>query len=504
MHDSATWQVLRQFVNAAWAIALLRFLLIGATLESGTSPTGGVCAKPLVQGWRERGFIDRGTEYNVSLKCRFLPQPRLPRIIVPMDNLVVTPMTNQFAQRLSSVKPSASMAARMRVDALRAAGKAIVDFTIGEPDFPTPAHITASGVAALASGKTKYTTANGTPALRAAIVEKLRREGGLTYSSDEVAVGSGAKLLIYHALAATLDPGDEVIVPAPYWVSYPDMVSLQGGIPVVVSCDRTAGYKLSAAALEATITDRTRWLILNSPNNPTGAVYTRAELKSLADILRTRPKVRLLLDEIYEHFVYEGAEHHSMLAVAPDLKDRTLLVNGMSKSYAMTGWRLGYAAGPGSLIKAIVLLLSQSTSCATSISQEAAVTALQGSQDCVREAVDLFASRRDCMVRMLRAIPRIECSAPFGAFYAFPNVEGLIGGMTPTGTRLESDMDVVLYFLERAGVATIDGSSYGAANHLRLSFATPIDQIIAGCNALKEAVEACSFPSTHTAKHSHA
>lgn len=393
-----------------------------------------------------------------------------------------------IANRLESVKPSASMAAKQRVDSLRAAGRPIIDFTIGEPDFPTPPHIVQAGVEALLGGQTRYTASAGTPALREAIAAKLGRENGLDYVAEQIVVGSGAKQVIFDALAATLNAGDEVIVPAPYWVSYPDMVALHGGHPVVVRCGEERHFKLTAEALEQAITLRTRWLILNSPNNPTGAVYSDAELQSLAGVLARHPHVWLLTDEIYEHFVYGEARHVSILSVAPQLQSRTLVVNGMSKAYAMTGWRVGYGAGPLPLVRAITLLLSQSTSCASSVAQAAAVTALQGDPTCVASASALFQKRRDRMVELLRQAPGLRCLQPDGAFYVFPSVEGLLGAHTPAGTVLQTDLDVMMYLLDEAGVATIDGSSYGMPGHLRMSFATSMEQIEAGCAAVARAL----------------
>ena len=402
-------------------------------------------------------------------------------------------MTLLFASRLDTVKPSASIAAKLVVDSLRAAGRTIVDFTIGEPDFPTPPHIVASGIMALKTGQTRYTAPAGMPAVRKAIAAKLGRENGLDFSPDEIVVGCGAKQIIYNALAATLNEGDEVIVPAPYWVSYPDITELHGGTAVIVPCGAQTGFKLTPEALQRAITAKTRWLILNTPNNPTGAVYTRAEMEALADVLRAHPQVWLMVDEIYEHFVYGGTTHVSPLAAAADLRARTLIVNGMSKAYAMTGWRVGYGAGPEKLIKAITLLQTQSTSCVTAMSQVAAVTALEDEQDCVHDAVALFHARRDRMMKLLDGIPGLECSRPDGAFYVFPSVAGLIGAVTPDGKTLSSDFDVMMHFLDHAGVATVDGRSYGAPLHLRMSFATSIGQIEAGCHALKKAVEACDF-----------
>ena len=413
-------------------------------------------------------------------------------------------MTQLLASRLDSVKPSPSMAAKMRVDSLRASGCRITDFTIGEPDFATPPHIVKAGIDALTSGQTKYTGSAGIAPLRRAIAEKLMLENGLTYSPEQVLVGSGAKHIIYNALAATLNDGDEVIVPAPYWVSYPDMVALHGGRPVIVPCDAKAGFKLSAQDLERAITPRTRWLVLNSPNNPTGAVYCETELRALAEVLLRHPHVWLMTDEIYEHFVYGDSRHISLVTLAPELQARTLIVNGMSKAYAMTGWRIGYGAGPQPLIKAMTLLQTQSVSCAASMSQVAAVTALEGPQDCVAEAVVTFQARRDRMVDLLNRIPGIRCARPDGAFYVFPSVAGLIGATTLSGKTLANDLDVTMYFLEEAGVATIDGGSYGMPSHLRMSFATSIEQIDIGCAALAKAVAALGLLSTSIEETNHA
>jgi aspartate aminotransferase len=395
------------------------------------------------------------------------------------------------------------MAAKALVDRLRAEGRSVVDFTIGEPDFATPPHIVAAGVQALAGGQTRYTASAGIAPLRRAIAAKLARENGLAYTPDQVVVGIGAKHVIYNALAATLNEGDEVIVPAPYWVSYPDMVALHGGKPVIVASDERTGVKLTPQALERAITPRTRWLILNSPNNPTGAVHSADELKALGDVLLRHPHVWLMTDEIYEHFVYGGARHASLVALVPQLAGRALVVNGMSKAYAMTGWRIGYGAGPLPLVQAMTLLLTQSVSCAPAMTQAAAVAALEGPQDCVADARRLFEQRRNRMVELLQAIPGLHCAPPDGAFYVFASVAGLLGARTPAGKTLASDVDVLMYFTEAAGVAAIDGGSYGLPAHMRLSFATAIEQIEAGCAALARAVEALTL-SHPTEEPSHA
>jgi aspartate aminotransferase len=398
------------------------------------------------------------------------------------------------ATRLAVVKPSASIAAKAKADALRAAGRQVIDFTTGEPDFPTPRHIVEAGVEALQSGHTRYTASAGTPALRQAIVRKLKRENQLTYELSEVVVGSGAKPIIFNAFMASLNEGDEVIVPAPYWVSYPEMVLLNGGTPRIVECPASSGFKLTAQVLAEAITPKTRWLVLNSPNNPTGAVYTQAELRALADVLVEHPQVYVLTDEIYEHFVYGDTKHVSLLNAAPELRDRMLLVNGLSKAYAMTGWRVGYGAGPAPLIKAITLLITQTTTCATAAAQVAAACALDGPQDCVEDARRLYRERRDHMARRLNAIEGIACDLPDGAFYIFASVAGLIGRRTHAGKTLQNDLDVTEFLREDAGVVVIDGTSYGLASHLRFSFATSMSEIDRGCDAIAAAVSQLELP----------
>ncbi len=416
------------------------------------------------------------------------------RTVIAPTNYIerMEPIVNQFpAKRLLAVKPSPSMAAKATVDKLRANGHAIIDFTIGEPDFPTPQHIIEAGKRAMDEGHTRYTNSSGTPALRKAITDKLKRENNLDFAIDEVIVGCGAKHIIYNALTATVNKGDEVIIPAPYWVSYPDMVIINEGVPVIVACPAENNFKLTAADLRQAITDKTRWVILNTPNNPSGAVYSKEELEAISAVLEQYPDIWIMTDEIYEHFVYGNARHYSILNVAPQLRARCLIVNGLSKSYAFTGWRIGYGAGPKALIKSINLLISQSTTCASAMSQAAAITALNGPQECVKEAVGMFEQRCERIVKLLNAIPHISCGKPDGAFYVFPSVKELIGLTTPTGKVLASDSDVVMFFLESAGVATIDGTSYGAPGYLRISFATSMEQIEAGCAALDKAVREC-------------
>ncbi|SOZ19511.1 aminotransferase class I/II-fold pyridoxal phosphate-dependent enzyme [Cupriavidus taiwanensis] len=396
--------------------------------------------------------------------------------------------TEIVAIRLGVAKPSASIAAKARADAMRAAGRQIIDFTVGEPDFPTPKHIIDAGVAALESGHTRYTASAGTAQLRAAIASKLQRENQLGYDQNEIVVGCGAKHIIFNAFMASLNPGDEVVIPAPYWVSYPDMVLLNGGVPKIVDCPGEAGFKLSAEALERAITDKTRWVVLNSPNNPTGAVYSDSELRALGDVLLKHPNVHILTDEIYEHFVYGAARHVCLLNTTPELRSRTLLVNGLSKSHAMTGWRIGYGAGPAKLIKAITLLITQSTTCAAAATQGAAAAALEGPQQCVKDAAEMFEARRNRMVERLNAIDGIHCDLPDGAFYVFASVAGLLGRVTREGRKLEADVDVADFLREEGGVVTIDGSSYGLSPYIRFSFATSMTEIDRGCDAIAAAV----------------
>lgn len=401
-------------------------------------------------------------------------------------------MTRIVAERFQGVKPSPSMAAKARVEALRAQGRTIVDFTLGEPDFATPQHIVQAGVDALSLGHTKYTSSMGTPELRKAIADKLRRENGLTYSLNEIVVGCGAKHVIFNAFAASLEAGDEVIIPAPYWVSYPDMVTINAGQPVVISCSAQDGFKLRPEQLEASITPKTKWLVLNTPNNPTGAVYSASELDALINVLRGHKHVWIMTDEIYEHFIYGSAKHQTIVSLAPDLADRTLVINGMSKAFAMTGWRIGYGAGPEPLIKAINLLITQSTTCPSAISQHAAAVALNSPQDCVQDAAKLFEERRDLIVKLLNEVSGVKCPKPDGSFYVFPSVAGLIGKRTKEGSLMENDIDIMNYLLESGGVAAIDGTSYGAPNHLRISFATSTDLIVDGCTRIKNAALALS------------
>jgi len=395
-----------------------------------------------------------------------------------------------LSARVRRIKPSPSMMARMRAQQLRAQGHDIVDLTAGEPDFDTPEHIQQAATAAMAAGETRYAPINGTLRLRKAIAAKFARENGVEYALDEITVGSGAKQVIFNALAATLNEGDEVIVPAPYWVSYPDMTLACDGKPVIVTCGENAGFKLTADALESAITPRTRWLILNTPSNPTGAFYSAAEMTALTDVLLRHRHVALMTDDIYEHIRFDGGEPVCPVAIAPALRDRTLLVNGVSKTYAMTGFRIGYGAGPKPLLAAMNAIQSHSTSAAAAMSMAAAAAALEGDQSFIGKMLTAYRARRDRAVQLLNAIDGITCKTPDGAFYIYPSCAGLIGRRRPDGRTLESDLDVTLYFLEEAGVAVLDGSAYGLSPYLRLSIATSLEAIEDACTRIKRACEA--------------
>ncbi|SEB08975.1 aspartate transaminase [Variovorax sp. YR216] len=396
--------------------------------------------------------------------------------------------TSRIAARVRRIKPSPSTSAADRANELRRQGKSIVNLVVGEPDFDTPQHIRRAAAEAMDKGATRYTLMAGTVELRQAIVAKLERENGLRYEMNEIIATSGAKSAIYNALAVTLEPGDEVIIPAPYWVSYPDMVLACEGAPVTVACPEANGFKLTPAQLEAAITPRTRWLLINSPSNPTGASYTAAEYRALADVLLRHPDVMVMTDDIYEHIRFDGQSTPHILAVEPALRDRTLVVNGVSKTYAMTGWRIGYAAGPRDLIVAMDTLLSQSTGNCCSVSQAAAAAALNGDQSFVSESVAVYKQRRDRTLALINAIPGLSCATPPGAFYLYINCSGLIGKTTPSGKQLNEDGDVVMYLLESAGVATVAGTAYGLSPYFRLSIATAIETLEEGCTRIARAV----------------
>jgi aspartate aminotransferase len=389
-------------------------------------------------------------------------------------------MTLQSAS-LSRVKPSATLAADAKAKELKAQGKDVIGLAAGEPDFDTPENVKEAAIKAIRDGKTKYTVADGIIELKEAICAKFSRENGLSYKPSQVNVSPGGKPVIYNAMVATLNPGDEVVIPAPYWVSYPDMVLLAGGEPKFVATNAPS-FKLDPAALEAAITPKTRWLILNSPSNPSGAAYTRAELKALAEVLLRHPHVWILTDDMYEHLVFDDFEFSTIAQVEPALYDRTLTMNGVSKAYAMTGWRIGYAAGPEPLINLMRKVMSQTTSNPCSISQWAAVEALNGTQDFIKPNQKLFQGRRDLVVSMLNQANGISCPTPEGAFYVYPSCEGLIGKKAPSGNVIGSDSDFANELLEAEGVAVVFGGAFGLSPFFRISYATS--------NAVLE--EACS------------
>ncbi len=381
-------------------------------------------------------------------------------------------MSSLQSSALARVKPSATIAVTARARELKREGRDVIGLGAGEPDFDTPDNIKQAAIDAISRGETKYTDADGMPELKAAIAAKFARENGLKYEINQIHVAPGGKPVIFNALVATLNPGDEVIVPAPYWVSYPDMVLLAGGEPVIVIGEEADGFKLRPDVLEAAITPRTRWLILNSPSNPTGAAYTRAELEALAVVLRQHPHVWVLTDDMYEHLVYDGFEYTTIAQVAPDLHDRTLTVNGVSKAYAMTGWRIGYAGGPKPLIDLMRKVASQTTSNPASISQWAAVEALNGTQEFLAPRAEAFKKRRDLVVGLLNDAEGITCATPEGAFYVYPSCAGVIGKTSPSGVVIENDEVFTTELLNHAGVAVVQGSAFGLAPYFRISYAT--------------------------------
>jgi aspartate aminotransferase len=394
----------------------------------------------------------------------------------------------RVAERVRRIKPSPSTSAAERANQLRREGRSIVNLVVGEPDFDTPLHIRQAAGRAMEAGATRYTSLAGTLELRQAIAAKLARENGLRYEPGEIIATNGAKSAIYSAFAATLEPGDEVVIPAPYWVSYPDIVLACDGVPVPVSCPEEQGFKLTPAGLDAAITARTRWLILNSPSNPTGATYTVAEYRALAEVLGRHPSVLVMTDDIYEHIRFEGGTAPHLLAAAPKLRDRTLAINGVSKTYAMTGWRIGWAAGPRNLVQALDTFLSQAAGNCCSISQAAAAAALNGDQGFVAESVAVYRKRRDATAAGINAIAGLSCRLPEGAFYLFVNCGGLIGRKAPDGRRLDTDGDVVMYLLESVGVAVVAGAAYGLSPYFRLSIATSLETLEEGVARIARAV----------------
>lgn len=391
---------------------------------------------------------------------------------------------------LGRITPSATLAMTTRTLELKAQGIDVIGLGAGEPDFDTPDFVKDAAIAAIQEGKTKYTNVDGTAELKAAIVAKFKRDNGLEYTPAQVSVNVGGKHTLFNALVATVGPGDEVIIPAPYWVSYPDIVAFAGGTPVAVKAGASQNYKILPEQLEAAITPKTKWFLLNSPSNPTGAAYSRAELEGLAEVLRRHPHVWVMADDMYEHIVYDDFEFTTIAQVAPDLYERTLTVNGCSKAYAMTGWRIGFAAGPVWLIKAMAKLQSQSTSNPCSIAQAAAVAALNGPQDFLAERSAAFQRRRDLVVSMLNQVNGIACPRPEGAFYVYPDVSGLIGKTTPGGLKIENDEMLVGYFLDEARVAAVHGGAFGLEPAFRVSYATSEALLTEACQRIQTACSA--------------
>jgi aspartate aminotransferase len=390
-----------------------------------------------------------------------------------------------LAASLARVKPSATIAVTNKARELKAAGRDVIGLGAGEPDFDTPENIKEAGIRAIREGRTKYTAVDGIPELKAAIADKFRRENQLEYAAAEITVGTGGKQVLYNALMATVNPGDEVLIPTPYWVSYPDMVLLAGGTPTFVDASMESGFKVTASALEAAITPATKWLVFNSPSNPSGAAYTRAELRALADVLLRHPQVWVMTDDMYEHLVYDDFIFTTLAQVEPQLKPRTLTVNGVSKAYCMTGWRIGFAGGPAHLIKAMAAIQSQSTSNPCTISQWAAVEALNGPQDFIPRNNAVFKDRRDLVVSMLNQANGISCPTPEGAFYVYPSCAGLIGRRTRSGTVIANDEDFVTALLEEEGVAVVQGSAFGLGPNFRISYATSTADLEEACQRIQ-------------------
>lgn len=388
---------------------------------------------------------------------------------------------------INRIQPSPTIAVTNKAAELKAAGHDIIGLGAGEPDFDTPDFVKEAAIEAIRAGQTKYTAVDGTPALKAAIQAKFRRDNGLDYALDAITVNVGGKQTIFNAMVATLDPGDEVVIPAPYWVSYPDIVQFCGATPVIVRCGIEQGFKLTPEQLDAAITPATKWVILNSPSNPTGAAYSEAEIRALADVLLGHPHVYVLTDDMYEHVIYDDFAFRTIASVEPRLFDRTLTVNGASKAYAMTGWRIGFAGGPKPIIKAMAKIQSQSTSNPCSIAQAAVVAALNGPQDFLKARNTAFQARRDLVVSMLNQAQGLSCPRPEGAFYVYPDCSGLIGKTTPGGKLLLNDEDVAAYFLETEGVAVVHGAAFGLGPAFRISYATSTEALDEACRRIQRA-----------------
>ena len=406
----------------------------------------------------------------------------------PLD--IVTMTTNFIADRLSRIKPSPTMAMTRIADEKKAAGENVIGLAAGEPDFPTPSHIRQAAIAAMNAGKTKYTTVDGVPELKDAVVEKFAADNSIFCGRENITIATGGKQILFNALMATVNEGDEVIIPAPYWVSYPEIVRLAEGSPVILCCTEDDNFKVTPDKLAAAITPKSKWLLLNSPSNPTGSAYSRDELAALGDVVRMHPHLHVLCDDIYEYLIYDGAMFATMAEVAPDLISRILTLNGVSKSYSMTGWRIGYAAGPIPLIKAMAKIQSQSTSNPNSIAQWAAVSALTGSRDFMAIQLATFDERRRLVTNRLNEIKGIKCPLPSGAFYVYPSCAGLIGRKTPNGKLLETDSDVVTYFLEAGGVAMVPGIAFGLSPYFRISYAAATDVLEEAMSRIMRAVAA--------------
>ena len=392
-----------------------------------------------------------------------------------------------LSKSLDRIKPSPTIAVSTKAAELKAAGKDVIGLGAGEPDFDTPDTVKEAAIKAIWDGDTKYTAVDGTPAVKDAIIEKFKRENGLNFNRNQITVNSGGKHTIYNAMMATLNPGDEVIIPAPYWVSYPDITLLAGGTPVIVEATIDTGFKMTPELLEAAITPKTKWLIFNSPSNPTGAAYSEDELKALGDVLKKHDHVWVFADDIYEHLVYDNFQFKTMAAAVPDIAHRTLTMNGVAKAYAMTGWRIGYAGGDPALIKAMAKIQSQSTSNPCSISQAATVAALSGPQGFLAERAAVFQERRDMVVAMLNEADGISCPMPEGAFYVYPSIAGCIGKRTPGGKRIDTDEDFVTYILEDYGVAAVHGEAFGLSPHFRVSYATSTEALTEACKRIQNA-----------------
>ncbi len=395
-----------------------------------------------------------------------------------------------LADRLARVKPSPTMAITALATELKAAGRDIISLSVGEPDFDTPPNIRAAGIAAIERGETRYTVFDGRIELKRAICEKFKRENDLVYDTSQITVSNGGKQVLYNAMVATLSPGDEVVIPAPYWVSYPEMVLLCDGEPVPVPCPQNNGFKMRPEDLDAAITPKTKWLILNSPSNPSGAAYSESDLKALAEVLLKHDHVWVMTDDMYEHVIYDDFRYRTIAQVEPLLYDRTLTVNGVSKAYCMTGWRIGYGGGPTQLIKAMGAVQSNSTANPCSISQVAAIEALTGPQDFIPRHALLFRERRDLVVDWLNKVPGLHCPRPEGAFYVYPSCAGLLGKRAPGGTRIDSDEDFARYLLASEGVAIVHGAAFGLSPHFRISYATSNEELREACTRIERACRA--------------